>query len=463
MVENNNKSQQGRIISVRGGVVEVMFDKGTNVKIHSVLATEDLSMYFEVVEIVSTQVVKAISLSKIDELTNNSIVHLIDRDFRIDIGENILGRMFNVFGKPIDGEEFVADEKISIYEKVKKEIYVKNERKIIETGIKVIDLLVPIRSGDRIGLLGGAGVGKTVLITELIHNISLKGIGYSVFAGIGERIREGNELFKTLKDLDILKDTVLYMGQMDQPSGVRTRIGLTAATASQYLRDKLGQNVLMFMDNIYRYTMAGMEIGATLGKIPSELGYQSTMGQDMAALQEKFDTNENGSITAIQAVYLPADDLTDPAVVNIFSHLDSALVLSRKIAAKGIYPAIDPLRSTSVNLDPEIITKRHYQIAKKVKQLFRKYEDLSHIIAILGIDELSKEDQIIAKRAEKLQKFLTQPFFTASSFDGKESKYVSLSDTLDGCEQIINGDFDNTPSQEFYMIGTVEEITKQDV
>lgn len=463
MGENNTNTQQGKIVSLKGGVVDVIFDKDLNIKTHSVLATEDLSMYFEVVEIVSAHVVKAISPSKIDELSNDTLVTIVDEDFRLDVGQNMLGRMFNVFGKPIDGNEFIADEKISIYEKTHGKIYMRNDRKILETGIKVIDLLVPIRSGDKIGLLGGAGVGKTVLITELIHNISLKGIGYSVFAGVGERIREGNELLKTLTDLNILKDTVLYMGQMDQPSGVRSRIALSAATASQYLRDNTRKNVLLFMDNVYRYTMAGMEIGATLGKIPSELGYQSTMNQDMATLQEKIDTNENGSITSIQAVYLPADDLTDPAVVNIFSHLDSALVLSRKIAEKGIYPAIDALRSTSVNLDPEIITKRHYQIATAVKQLFRKYEDLSHIIAILGMDELSKEDQIIAKRAERLQTFLTQPFSTASSFDGKEYKYVTLEDTLDGCEQIINGDFDNVPTQNLYMIGVIGEATKQDV
>ena len=322
--------------------------------------------------------------------------------------------------------------------------------------IKVIDLLTPFRLGDKIGLFGGAGVGKTILITELIHNIAFKKIGYSVFAGIGERIREGNDLYITLKNLKILENTALYFSEMDKPPGARARVGLSAVTAAEFLRDRMNKDIFFFIDNIFRYTMAGMEVGAILGKVPSELGYQATLEHDLALLQERIRrAGANNTITSLQAVYVPADDLTDPAVVSIFSHLDASLVLSRDVAAKGIYPAVDVLRSHSLGLDKEIISERHFMITSEVKMIFQKYQELSHIIAILGIDELSRTDRIIAKRAERLQRFLTQPLFVTEAFNNKKGVYVPLEKTLEGCEKILNGDFDDVELEKLYMIGSI--------
>jgi F-type H+-transporting ATPase subunit beta len=309
--------------------------------------------------------------------------------------------------------------------------------------------------GDKIGLFGGAGVGKTILITELIHNIALKKTGYSVFAGIGERIREGNDLYYRLKELDVLENTALYFGEMDKPPGVRSRVGLSAVTAAEFLCGSMDKDIFLFVDNIFRYTMAGMEIGAMLGHVPSELGYQATLNQDLSEFQERIRADSSNSITSLQAVYVPADDLTDPAVVAIFSHLDASLVLSRDIAEKGIYPAVDILRSHSVGLSKEIVGERHFLIASEVKMVFQKYKELSHIIAILGIEELSRKDRIIAKRAERLQRFLTQPLFITEAFNEKKGVYVSIADTLDGCEKILNGEFDDVEVDELYMKGKI--------
>lgn len=452
------KKIQGKIISIRGGVAEIEFDTIIP-QVHSLFETEKQKSLFEVVEIKNLNTVHAIALSSVEKVEQGEKVFLVDEEISVSINKNILGRMFDLFGNPLDKEVFENGKKIPLYKSLDKELLVlENENKILETGIKVIDLLTPFRLSDKIGLFGGAGVGKTILITELIHNIALKRIGRSVFAGIGERIREGNDLYLTLKKLDVLKSTALYFGEMDKSPGVRSRVGLSAVTAAEFIRDEMGENSFLFIDNIFRYTMAGMELGAILGKVPSELGYQATLEYDLAVLQERIKVNKNKSITSLQAVYVPADDLTDPAVVAIFSHLDSSLVLSREVAKKGVYPAVDVLRSHSLGLDKDIIGERHFEIASKVKATFQQYQDLSHIIAILGIDELSRADRIIAKRAERLQRFLTQPFFVTEAFNNKKGVYVSLEETLDGTERILNGEFDDVDLDKFYMIGSVNDL-----
>lgn len=448
----------GKIISLQRQVAEVYFEKSLP-RIHNLLYTKDKKVFFEVTEVRSKKIVRAISLTSLEGIERET--ELIDsgKPLSINLSPDILGRMFDVFGNPIDNKPFEGREERPIF-KERKEKVEAIESSILETGIKVIDLLTPFKRGDKIGLFGGAGVGKTVLITELMHNISLKKLGYSVFGGIGERIREGNELYLTLRELGTLKDTVLFFGEMDKPAGARFRVGLSAVTAAEYLRERTGKDILFFVDNIFRYAMAGMEVGAILGKVPSELGYQPTLERDVAELEERINSTEKGSITSVQAVYVPADDITDPAVVTIFSHLDASLVLSRAIAEKGIYPAVDPLSSRSVNLDKEIVGERHYKIASKVKKIFQRYKDLFHIIAILGIEELSREDRLIAMRAERLQRFLTQPLFATERYNNRKGVYVPLEKTLDGCERIINGELDKVDPMRLYMIGEIEEALK---
>ena len=453
------KNIQGTILSLKNGVAEILFENHLP-PIHTLLESKNQNELFEIFEKKDLKIARAITLSRQEGIERNAKVYVSEKELSIPLSKGILGRMFDVLGNPIDGRSFKAERR-SIYKSIKKEVSFQKQKKgVIETGIKIIDLLTPIHYGDKIGLFGGAGVGKTVLITELIHNASLKKLGFSIFAGIGERIREGNELYLALKDLDVLKNTALYFGEMDKPAGVRFRAGLSAATAAEYLKEEFDKNVFLFMDNIFRYAMAGMEIGAILGKVPSELGYQATLEKDLALVEERISSSDRGFITSIQAVYVPADDLTDPAVVTIFSHLDSSLVLSRKVAEKGIYPAVDPIRSSSLSLNPEIVGERHYKIALQIKKIFQQYEELSHIISILGIEELSRGDRVIAKRAERLQRFLTQPFFVTQSFNSKKGKYVPLKKTLDGCERILNGEFDDTEVGKFYMIGDISEVKK---
>jgi len=452
------KNIQGTITAIKGGAAEVIFEKNMP-PIHSLLESKKRKALFEVVERKNFKTIRAIALSSTEGVERGEEVFAINEEISISVNKNILGRMFDLFGNPIDGKPFKDGKPLSIYES--KGIHtngLKYNSKILETGIKVIDLLTPFRLGDKIGLFGGAGVGKTILTTELMHNIALKKIGYSVFAGIGERIREGNDLYLTLKKLKVLENTALYFGEMDKSPGVRTRVGLSAVTAAEFLRDEMGKDIFLFIDNIFRYTMAGMELGAILGKVPSELGYQATLEYDLALLQERIHAGKNNTITSLQAVYVPADDLTDPAVVSIFSHLDASLVLSRDVAEKGIYPAVDVLRSRSLGLDKEIIGERHFKIASEVKMVFQKYNELSHIIAILGINELSRTDRITAKRSERLQRFLTQPFFVTEAFNNKKGVYVPLDKTLEGCEKILNGDFDDVELAKLYMIGLIGEI-----
>ena len=459
---------KGTIISIQGGIVEIVFEKDTP-NIHSLLETKNFhnskngkfKTIFEVVERKNFKTMRAIAMTSLEGVERGEEVIGDNSEISVALNENILGRMFDLFGNAIDNLPFDQKTKFSIYHKYGKNADLtinKTQSKILETGIKVIDLLVPFQFGDKVGLFGGAGVGKTVLVTELIHNLSLKDTGYSIFAGIGERIREGNDLYFTLKDLDVLKNTTLYFGEMDKSPGVRSRIGLSAVTAAEYLGETMHKDIFLFVDNIFRYAMAGMEIGASLGKTPSELGYQATLEHDMALFQERIQAGENNSITSLQAVYVPADDLTDPAVVSIFSHLDASLILSRDIAEKGIYPAVDVLRSHSFRLDSDIVGERHFNVASEVKKIFQKYQELSHIIAILGIDELSRTDRIIAKRAERLQRFLTQPLHVTESFNDKKGVYVPIDKTLEGCEKILNGDFDNVELDKLYMIGSVDEI-----
>jgi len=457
-IKDNNSL--GVVVSARGGVAQVFFEDNLP-SAHVLLKGKDKDFLLEVVEQEDSKIVRAIFLSSLEKnVARGDKVVNTNEQISVSLSEKILSRMFDVFGNPIDNLPF-SGVKFPIFEKSEEKPHIfSSGPKILETGIKVIDVLTPFRFGDKIGLFGGAGVGKTVLIAELIHNISLKNLGYSVFAGIGERIREGNDLYKTLKSLGVLQNTALYFGEMDKPPGIRARIGLSAVRAAEFLRDTKKKNILFFIDNIFRYAMAGMEIGAILGKVPSELGYQATLESDLAELEERISANSNGSITSVQAVYVPADDLTDPAVTAIFSHLDASLVLSRQVAQKGIYPAVDILRSHSVSLDKDIIGQRHYEIAARIRKTFQKYQELSHIISILGVDELSRADRIVAKRAERLQRFLTQPLFVAQAFSNKEGVYVTLDEALDGCERILNGEFDDIDLESLYMIGSLKDIKK---
>lgn len=451
----------GFISAVRGGAVEIKII-GSFPPLHELL-TDSKNHIFEVIEKKDFETIRAIALSSLEGIEAQAEIFDLGKKVGVGVGKEMLGRMFNLFGQAIDGKPYEVEKVIELFsttQSINEETSHITDPKVLETGIKVIDLLVPIRLGDKIGLFGGAGVGKTILVTELIHNIALKKLGFAVFAGVGERIREGNDLYYSLLKLEVLKDIALYFGEMDKSAGVRMRVGLSAATAASFLRDTLKRDGFLFIDNIFRYAMAGMEVGAILGKIPLELGYQATLEKDFADLGEKISSNTDGFLTSIQAVYVPADDLTDPAVVAAFSYLDSALVLSRSIAEKGIYPSVDPLSSTSVSLDKVIAGERHYQIASKVKEIFQKYQELSHIIAILGIDELSREDRTVAKRAERLERFLTQPLFVTEAFNpgNKEGVFVPLEQTLAGCEKILQGEFDDVELDKLFMIGDLESV-----
>ena len=378
------------------------------------------------------------------------------------VGPKVLGRLINIIGKPIDA---LGPVEAKAYYPIHRPAPAFNElstqKEMFETGIKVIDLLEPYTKGGKTGLFGGAGVGKTVLITELIHNIAKEHGGYSVFAGVGERTREGNDLWLEMRESGVLDKTALIFGQMNEPPGARLRVGLTALTTAEYFRDEEGKDVLLFIDNIFRFTQAGSEVSALLGRMPSAVGYQPTLATEMGALQERITSTKKGSITSVQAIYVPADDLTDPAPATTFSHLDATTVLSRQISDMGIYPAVDPLDSTSRIMDPEIIGQDHYEIARLVKNILQSYKDLQDIINILGMDELSDEDKLIVQRARRVQKFLSQPFFTAEQFSGVPGRYVKLADTIKGFKGIINGDYDYLPENAFYMVGTIEEAIEQ--
>jgi len=381
---------------------------------------------------------------------------------KVPVGPKVLGRLINIIGKPIDALGPVeAKAYYPIHRPAPEFNELSTQKEMFETGIKVIDLLEPYTKGGKTGLFGGAGVGKTVLITELIHNIAKEHGGYSVFAGVGERTREGNDLWLEMRESGVLDKTALIFGQMNEPPGARLRVGLTALTTAEYFRDEEGKDVLLFIDNIFRFTQAGSEVSALLGRMPSAVGYQPTLATEMGALQERITSTKKGSITSVQAIYVPADDLTDPAPATTFSHLDATTVLSRQISDMGIYPAVDPLDSTSRIMDPEIIGQEHYEIARSVKNILQSYKDLQDIINILGMDELSDEDKLVVGRARRIQKFLSQPFFTAEQFSGVPGKYVKLADTIKGFKGIINGHYDHLPENAFYMVGTIEEAIEQ--
>ncbi|HBI17057.1 MAG TPA: F0F1 ATP synthase subunit beta, partial [Candidatus Moranbacteria bacterium] len=379
----------------------------------------------------------------------------------VPVGPETLGRMFNLLGEAIDGkEDVVTKEKLPIHRDAPKFSEQSSEAEILETGIKVIDLICPFIKGGKVGLFGGAGVGKTVVIQELIRNIAQEHGGYSIFAGVGERTREGNDLYHEMKESGVLDKTALVFGQMNEPPGARQRVALSALTMAEYFRDKEGRDTLLFVDNIFRFTQAGSEVSALLGRIPSAVGYQPTLAEEMGQLQERITSTKEGSVTSVQAVYVPADDLTDPAPATTFGHLDSTVVLSRGLSELGIYPAVDPLDSSSTILDPNIVGKDHYRVATEVQRVLQRYKDLKDIIAILGMEELSDEDKLTVSRARKIQKFLSQPFFVAEQFTGTPGQYVKIADTVKGFEMILRGELDNVDEQEFYMKGSIEDVLK---
>ncbi len=453
--------EKGRIVQVLGPVIDVEFDTERLPGIKEALSVENhgKTQVMEVSQHMGNNVVRCISLSSSDGLTKDMEVTATGDNIKVPVGESTLGRMFNVLGQNIDDEEqVVGEEQWSIHREAPSFEDQTPAVEILETGIKVIDLLAPYAKGGKIGLFGGAGVGKTVLIQELITNVATEHGGYSVFTGVGERSREGNDLWVEMKESGVISKTALVFGQMNEPPGARMRVAQTGLTMAEYFRDVAKQDVLLFIDNIFRFVQAGSEVSALLGRMPSAVGYQPTLANEMGDLQERITSTKNGSITSVQAVYVPADDLTDPAPANTFTHLDATTVLSRKIAEQGIYPAVDPLESTSRILEPDVVGDDHYKTARRVQEALQRYKELQDIISILGMDELSDEDKITVYRARKIQKFLSQPFHVAENFTGLEGKYVSLKDTIAGFKAILDGEMDDYPEAAFMLVGTIDEV-----
>jgi F-type H+-transporting ATPase subunit beta len=455
--------KEGKIKSVIGPIVDVEFSKGSIPLINNVLRIKQSDLMLEAHQHIGDNMVKCIALSSTDKLRRGMLVEDLGNPIQVPVGRETLGRMFNLFGEVIDEGPRINRNagRESIHKKSPSIIQQDVSDKILETGIKVIDLLTPYPKGGKIGLFGGAGVGKTVVIMELIRSIAIEQGGVSVFSGIGERTREGNDLWLEMKKSGVLKKTALVFGQMNEPPGARFRVGLSALTMAEYFRDKEGKDVLLFIDNIYRFIQAGSEVSALLGRMPSAVGYQPTLATDLAELEERITSTKSGSITAVQAVYVPADDLTDPGPAAVFTHLDATTVLSREIVELGIYPAVDPLDSTSKIMHPAVLGTKHYRIAREVQRILQRYKELKDIIAILGVEELTEEDRLVVSRARKIQKFLSQPFFVASEFTGKEGRYIKLKDTIEGFRQIISGECDSLSEQVFYMAGTIEEVKER--
>ena len=455
---------KGKIIQVMGPVVDVEFDgylPEINEAINVVLADANADrLVLEVAAHIGDSRVRTIAMDMTEGLTRGQECNATGGPIKVPVGEAVLGRIFNVIGDPVDeGDAIPADvEKWSIHRSAPSFEEQSTKTEMFETGIKVVDLLAPYSKGGKVGLFGGAGVGKTVIIMELIHNVAFKHSGYSVFAGVGERTREGNDLYHEMKDSNVLDKVALCYGQMSEPPGARNRIALTGLTMAEYFRDEKGLDVLMFVDNIFRFAQSGSEMSALLGRIPSAVGYQPTLASEMGKLQERITSTSKGSITSVQAVYVPADDLTDPAPASVFAHLDATTVLNRKIAEKGIYPAVDPLDSSSRILSADIIGLDHYNTARGVQSVLQKYKDLQDIIAILGMDELSEADKLVVSRARKIERFLSQPFFVAEVFTGSPGKYVELKDTIAGFQGILDGKYDNIPEMAFYMVGGIDEV-----
>ncbi|AGL66870.3 F0F1 ATP synthase subunit beta [Helicobacter pylori] len=458
---------EGKIIQVLGPVVDVEFESYLPaifeaLDINFEVNGTQKSLVLEVAAHLGGNRVRAIAMDMTEGLVRNQVVKARGKMIEVPVGEEVLGRIFNVVGESIDNLEPLKPSLTwPIHRKAPSFEQQSTKTEMFETGIKVIDLLAPYSKGGKVGLFGGAGVGKTVIIMELIHNVAYKHNGYSVFAGVGERTREGNDLYFEMKEGGVLDKVALCYGQMNEPPGARNRIAFTGLTMAEYFRDEKGLDVLMFIDNIFRYAQSGAEMSALLGRIPSAVGYQPTLAGEMGKLQERIASTKNGSITSVQAVYVPADDLTDPAPASVFAHLDATTVLNRKIAEKGIYPAVDPLDSTSRILSPQMIGEKHYEIATGIQQVLQKYKDLQDIIAILGLDELSEEDKKIVERARKIEKFLSQPFFVAEVFTGSPGKYVTLQETLEGFGGILEGKYDHIPENAFYMVGSIQEVLEK--
>jgi len=455
---------KGKVIQVMGPVVDIEFDgylPEINEAIDVTLADASKDrLVLEVAAHIGDSRVRTIAMDMTEGLTRGQECVATGSPIKVPVGEAVLGRIFNVIGDPVDeGKPIPADvERWSIHRAAPTFEEQSTKTEMFETGIKVVDLLAPYSKGGKVGLFGGAGVGKTVIIMELIHNVAYKHSGYSVFAGVGERTREGNDLYHEMKDSSVLDKVALCYGQMSEPPGARNRIALTGLTMAEYFRDAKGLDVLMFIDNVFRFAQSGSEMSALLGRIPSAVGYQPTLASEMGKLQERITSTSKGSITSVQAVYVPADDLTDPAPASVFAHLDATTVLSRKIAEKGIYPAVDPLDSTSRILSADIVGQEHYNTARGVQSILQKYKDLQDIIAILGMDELSENDKLVVARARKIERFLSQPFFVAEVFTGSPGKYVELKDTIAGFQGILDGKYDNIPEMAFYMVGGIEEV-----
>jgi F-type H+-transporting ATPase subunit beta len=455
---------KGKIIQVMGPVVDVEFDgylPEINEAINVVLADANADrLVLEVAAHIGDSRVRTIAMDMTEGLTRGQECNATGGPIKVPVGEDVLGRIFNVIGDPVDEGEAISEDapRWSIHRSAPSFEEQSTKTEMFETGIKVVDLLAPYSKGGKVGLFGGAGVGKTVIIMELIHNVAFKHSGYSVFAGVGERTREGNDLYYEMKDSNVLDKVALCYGQMSEPPGARNRIALTGLTMAEYFRDEKGLDVLMFVDNIFRFAQSGSEMSALLGRIPSAVGYQPTLASEMGKLQERITSTNKGSITSVQAVYVPADDLTDPAPASVFAHLDATTVLNRKIAEKGIYPAVDPLDSTSRILSADVLGQEHYDTARGVQSVLQKYKDLQDIIAILGMDELSEADKLVVSRARKIERFLSQPFFVAEVFTGSPGKYVELKDTIAGFQGILEGKFDDLPEMAFYMVGGIDEV-----
>lgn len=458
---------KGIISQIIGPVIDVDFKDylpkiNEAIEVNYEVEGEQKKLILEVAAHLGDNRARTIAMDMTDGLKRGLEAEALGRPITVPVGEKVLGRIFNVVGELIDeGEEVNFDKKWSIHRDPPSFEEQSTKSEIFETGIKVVDLLAPYAKGGKVGLFGGAGVGKTVIIMELIHNVAFKHSGYSVFAGVGERTREGNDLYNEMKESGVLDKVALTYGQMSEPPGARNRIALTGLTMAEYFRDEMGLDVLMFIDNIFRFSQSGSEMSALLGRIPSAVGYQPTLASEIGKLQERITSTKKGSITSVQAVYVPADDLTDPAPASVFSHLDATTVLNRSIAEKGIYPAVDPLDSSSRMLDPQIIGEEHYNVARGIQQVLQKYRDLQDIIAILGMDELSEEDKLVVERARKIEKFLSQPFFVAEVFTGSPGKYVELADTISGFKGILEGKYDKIPESAFAYVGKIEEVLEK--
>ena len=459
MTKTASTTQSGTITQVVGVVIDASFPKGKIPAIYNAIEAEHdgKKLLFEVAQHLSESDVRAVALGSTDGLSRGTKVVDTGAPITVPVGKATLGRMFNVTGDPIDGKEMVADQTSPIHRAAPTLEEQSGSVEILETGIKVIDLICPVTKGGKVGLFGGAGVGKTVLITELINNIAKEHGGTSVFAGVGERTREGNDLYYEMEESGVLDKTALVFGQMNEPPGSRLRVGLTGLTMAEGFRDE-GKDVLLFIDNIFRFTQAGSEVSALLGRLPSAVGYQPNLANEMGAMQERITSTKKGSVTSVQAVYVPADDLTDPAPATTFSHLDSTIVLNRALTELGLYPAVDPLDSNSTILDPEIVGEEHYNVAREVQRVLQRYKDLQDIIAILGMEELSEEDKQTVARARKIQRFLTQPFHVAEVFTGNPGTYVSLEDTIKGFREILDGKHDDKSESAFYMKGGIAEV-----